>query len=256
MKLTAYYLCSVLLCLPILGHSKDKVSIGIADFPPYVIINNDRVSGIDIDIIQLLARKLNLDVHYTVCPWKRCLSYIKTGHVDLLPGVLYRPEREEFIAYIKPHYIQDEKAFYTPVRSSLKIDQYSDVKGKTVAMVRGESAFEPYDSDKSLVKTEVNHISQAIEMSLLSRVDTFLASTIVADYTLSKRGQYDDFIKSEFRYKGTTAQGHFAISKKSSLLKRLDEFSTAMAEFKSSKAFIEINHRYSHAEDIKEYRLK
>ncbi len=70
-------------------------------------------SGIDVDIIKEIARRLNLKVTYNEGSWKRCLVMLENGSSDILSSVLKTPEREEYMYFVEPPYItHSPTAFY------------------------------------------------------------------------------------------------------------------------------------------------
>lgn len=49
--------------------------------------------GIEIEIYQLVAKRLNLKIKFTRIPWKRCLKGVSMGHYDGVFPTSFKPER-------------------------------------------------------------------------------------------------------------------------------------------------------------------
>ncbi len=245
----------ILLALPICVNAKEEIKIGISNLPPYTIVNENYVSGIDIDVAVLMAKKLDLKIKYIICPWKRCLMHMRKGDVDMLPGVIKRPEREEYMHFINPHYVQGKNAFYIHKDNALKIKHYADLKDLKIGIERGSKLFEPFDSDTNLIKYEVTDLLQAIDMTQVKRLDTFVASSIVSDYLLLNHYPVGEFKKSKYQYKGKSALAYFALSRKSRYVKQYAFFDNTMRKIVNTGEIEIILKRFSKKGSIQKYNI-
>ena len=55
--------------------------------------------GIEIELYQLMARRLNLELSMIRMPWKRCLADLKTGRLDGIFPASFKPERMSLGVY-------------------------------------------------------------------------------------------------------------------------------------------------------------
>lgn len=211
---------------------KDIIKVAASDFPPYTIISGDTITGIDIILANKITQKLNLKIQYVQCPWKRCLKLMEHGQIDLLTGVYKRPERERYLLFIKPHYIEATDSFYIATDNPLQITQYEDLKPISIGIERGSRVFEPFDSDSSLNKHEVKKLTQAITMTLLGRLDTFVGATIPTNYLLLKKNHHGKFKQAKFVITGSDTYAFITISKNSEYSSRVDEFTQILKTIK------------------------
>jgi ABC-type amino acid transport substrate-binding protein len=84
--------------------------------PPYMIGADDdqtAPTGIDVEIVQKIARSMDLRLEFVRCAWVRCLELVETGKADILSSVYKKPEREEFLFYLNDPYLTELPiAFY------------------------------------------------------------------------------------------------------------------------------------------------
>jgi len=246
----------VFILTPAYGQPAGKIRLGLSEFPPYIIVNGNKVSGIDIELAHLIADRLNLEIEYYQCSWKRCLSYMKHGTIDVLTGMFKRPEREKYAHFITPHYVQGTQAFYLLNKRDLEINTYDDIRNLKIGIERGAGNFEPFDSDPSLRKYDFNTRKQAVKLVLKGWLDTFISATIVTDYYLLQNNLDTQIRKSNFRYQGKTALAFFAISKKSRYASDLQKFDKVLNDIVSEGGVDAILTKYSQGGDIREFPLK
>jgi polar amino acid transport system substrate-binding protein len=60
---------------------------------PWVMHSNGESSGLDIELLNLVAKELNIDIQYLSLPWKRCLNHLETYKVDGAFAASYKQER-------------------------------------------------------------------------------------------------------------------------------------------------------------------
>lgn len=198
-------------------------------WPPYVIVDQaGEMSGIDLEILRELARRLNLTVEATTCNWVQCLRKMETGRQDVISAALRRPEREKYMFYITPPYILcSNKLFYILRGSGVEINGYRDVHGLKVGVLNGSAYFAPFDDDPKVNKVAVLRTEQLLYMLNAGRLDAMIGTELVTDYLIRERGLEGRFVKSAFRHDSGTPF-HFAISKKSPLAAMLPRFNAVM----------------------------
>ena len=222
----------------------DSLSIAVSEYSPYVIVDGDIVSGIDVELADLLAARLELNLQHVRCPWKRCLLLAKNGEIDLLPGVFKRSERMEFIAYIHPAYLRASKAFYSLKGDGVSIKAYSDLKSFRIGVERGASAFLQFDNDNTLDKYELPNLATMIKMLDVDRLDAFVAATIPTDYSLIRNGLRERISKSTYVYSGEDSVAYFGLSKTSQHHSNLSSFNRVMSELEAEGEISKILVKY------------
>lgn len=65
-----------------------ELVVPILHFPPWIVIEQEQVTGINIEIIKEMASKLGVQIKYKKCPWKRCLAFMEKGKTDLMSSLV------------------------------------------------------------------------------------------------------------------------------------------------------------------------
>ncbi len=197
--------------------------------PPYMIGVNDEqanISGIDVEIVQEIARQLQLKIEYVHCTWNRCLELMKNGEVDLLSSVYKRPEREKYMFYLNSPYLdQLPIAFYYLKEKNYPIQSYEDIyQFERVGVLQGASYFERFDQDSRVKKFEVSSQDQLFPMLLAGRLDIIAGYVPTENYRLTTEGYRGKIERSSYEF-AEQVPVYMSISKKSSTMSiRLDDF--------------------------------
>ena len=87
--------------------AEKKISCIVAHlgFEPYVIKEQKKLSGIDIDIIHELIERAHLDAEITLLPWARLLHSLQNGSCDAGFSLFDSDPRRHYVDYIfsAPH---------------------------------------------------------------------------------------------------------------------------------------------------------
>lgn len=76
------------------------------DFPPHLILQDQRWQGQSVELLQLLAREVGCELQFINSPWLRSLAQIKSGELDLVSHLSYSEARKSDFAFIGPHHIE------------------------------------------------------------------------------------------------------------------------------------------------------
>lgn len=249
MFLRRVYLAVVLiLCLLIFQSTTEKeLFMQTEHWPPYVIFQPDgRVEGIDIDILKEVVRRLKVDIRVVEVAWMRALIDMEKGDADLLSNVLRRPEREEYMYYLEPPYVEyTTKCFYMKKGSGVVIDKYSDIYRYKIGTTRGSAYFPRFDDDKRVNKVDVATTEQQIKMLEVGNIEALIGTEAVIDYFLSSDNRFDQnlFEKSGYNFRQRNPL-YFTISRKSPFMKRVSEIERVLRELKEEGFIEEVIKRY------------
>ncbi len=213
----------------------EDIVVPVNHFPPWKITEGqNNISGINIELTEILLRKIGFTPTFVARPWRRCQKMMEKGNADLMNGLLKRPEREKYMVFLDPPYkTKSTKAFYVRKGEHERIQKYDDLKSLIVGTTLGSKYFPKFDSDKYLKKEIVDHDLTNIKKLIAGRIDTFVATTTVADYLLTQNEFGDLVVKSNYVY-SSPIPVYFAISKKSPLTTRIPELSAALKEMVES----------------------
>ncbi len=117
---------------------KGTITFGIVtDQPPFSYINADgKNEGYDIDITQMMAKELGVNVAYVPITSANRIPQLMTGKVDMLICVMgVYPDRAKVVQYVAP-YAEIKAAIYGPKDGVAKIEELS---GHSIAVEKGSS---------------------------------------------------------------------------------------------------------------------
>lgn len=220
-------LTAILLLVPLLTTAK-VIKLGVDQWPPYSVVSDDFIGGIDIDVVKYIANQIDHEIEIILCPWKRCLRMIEKGDVDMLTSLLRNKEREQFIDFLSPAYYVSNKVFYVLANSDVVINSYQNLEKLIIGTGLGQINDDTFDNDKRLRKIPIVNEEKLIDMLIKKRVDTFLSVENYADYIIEHQGLTSTIQKSSFRFGSTKA--HMGLSKKSHLKSQLSELNALLKE--------------------------
>jgi len=244
-------LLSLIISTANVGFAQDLI-MSTAHWPPWVIIegheksvhktqsnNNQRFSGINIDIAKALAKNLGFNLILNSCSWSSCINLHKAGKSDLLDSLLMRTARKEHMYFITPAYKKtSDKVVYIKQKSEIQINTYNDLyQLETIGVIEATKYAAQFDSDKKLNKHSVDTDMQLFAMLKRDRISAFIMDENIADYMLS-HSQYTGLFKKSMRFNENRKGVYFALSKKSALANDLPAFNRAMEEILSD-GFVE-----------------
>lgn len=120
--------------------AKGKIAVGVmVDFPPYGLLSTKgEPEGFDIDVAKMLGTKLGVPVELVPVSGPNRIPYLLTNKVDMLVASLgITPERAAQIDFSKPY---ERLNLWLYARKDLPIKSYDDLKGRTLAVARGNTA--------------------------------------------------------------------------------------------------------------------
>ncbi|NDV25259.1 ABC transporter substrate-binding protein [Desulfovibrio sp. JC010] len=220
-----------------------SVSIGLAQevivpvnhYPPWRIVkDSENISGINIELMDALLRKLDLKAQYVVRPWKRAQLMMKRGTADIMNGLLKHHDRELYMTYLEPPYkTKSSKAFFILKNSSTKIDVYEDLYKYRIGVTLGSKFFPKFDHDEMLQKDMGLDATGNFKKLNAGHIDALITTETVGDYLLHKLGFQDRIAKADYVY-SEPLNVYFAVSQKSPLAARIPELNAALKEMVES----------------------
>jgi ABC-type amino acid transport substrate-binding protein len=168
----------------------EPLSFGVLAAPPYGLERADKtVSGSNHDIAELIAAKVGLTFDYRLEPLARLINDIKVGKLDLMIMIPNDETKQQFgVAEIMP----SNTVVLTKAGSS--IAQYADLKGKTIAVLRGASYDQRFASDDDIKKYEVDSYAIGLRMTKGDRIDGMIGPDFGLYYQIvlegMKRGEF------------------------------------------------------------------
>ena len=86
------------------------------DFEPFEITADGKTkwNGSNIETLHHVAQAASLDLDTRIrAPFARCLELLKSGQIDILPGLIHTEERAASVLMV-PYTLRHELAFFIP----------------------------------------------------------------------------------------------------------------------------------------------
>ena len=171
---------------------KIKIKVGVeGDYPPYTFTDeNGKMTGYDIDVMEEIARRRNLDVEFIITPWDGIFLALESGKFDLLTNLSKTSEREQKYDFTDDYLISGAQIIVKKGRTDIKT--LEDLKGKKVLICLGcnyQKILTDFD-----VKNEINagnyEGSEVIALEEISngKIDATIHDRLVAAFFNKKKG--------------------------------------------------------------------
>jgi len=197
--------------LYITSKEKDvKILIIGTETYPFEFYNDSKIVGIDIDFIDRIFSKMNIDYEIKMSDWETALSLMKSGDGDLILGVGYSEEREEFLSYTDDQkeaaklgipsedalWVTAERFFYKPEKT-LNLTSYESIKenGYRVGIVNGYHYFDDFWNHE-LNFYSYKNVKNLIEGLMNNEIDLIILDSIEGRTVIKNLG-YSDKITSQ-----------------------------------------------------------
>ncbi|MCP4137039.1 MAG: amino acid ABC transporter substrate-binding protein [bacterium] len=196
--------------------------------PPWKICSNSKVSGAEKDVMDAIAKKLDLEPRYFAFSFNRCMRHMKNGSLDITTGLFKTTERMEFIDYIEPPYKKkSNKVFYVLKGRKNIIKSYSDLYSYSIGTVVGRKLFPQFDNDNKLKKRPNQHVENLFKQLLDGSIDSVILTDSEGDYLINKLQITKKVEKAKYGYYEINPV-FIGLSKKSSFAGRKKEIITTI----------------------------
>ena len=82
-----------------------EITVGVDEWVPFRIMDEDEYKGIDFDLWKIIEDRLGITVKFERYPWGRSLYKLEKGEIDAMSGVAYTKERAiDYIFSDIPYY--------------------------------------------------------------------------------------------------------------------------------------------------------
>jgi polar amino acid transport system substrate-binding protein len=226
-------------------------SVRWSDDAPYAFRGLDgELKGLHVDTVRAALKRMGCVAQFLERPWARALVELEEGHLDILPGVLRRPEREVYAYFSRPVNRSPNVLFMRKAAAEkYKITKLADVLGTSFRLgaqmgVAYGPSFEALQKDPrfTALLTPFTARRGAWQMMDMDRLDGLIADEITGLLELQELGLSSVIVKTPLV---TTAEpGMFALSKKSLSPQFAAEFDRALEAMVKDGELRQIRERY------------
>jgi len=207
------------------------LTVGIAEFPPFVGIDGEQITGVDGAIITEIAARLGLTIKAVPLEFSALTPALNANRVDAVIGSVFRTaERAKVIAYTDPLYLEPGSLISTA--ADVTIDDFTTQR---VGTVQGYNWVD--DVQKILGDRELAQYPSTTELKAdleAGRIDIALDSYGTALHHYAGTGFTVTPFPADKRIKAAIQPGQTAILLNKSNTVLLSRFNTEIAELHSS----------------------
>lgn len=127
----------MVLSLSAIALAKEKIYIGTnAEFPPFEYLENGKITGFDIELMNEIGKVLNADIKIQDMAFDGLLPALQLKKVDVvIAGMTATEERMKTVAFTQPYYTASQVIIVKEGDNSIK--SFEDLKGKRVGVMLG-----------------------------------------------------------------------------------------------------------------------
>ena len=116
---------------------KKKIYVGTnAEFPPFEYLENGKITGFDIELMNEIGKVLNADIKIQDMAFDGLLPALQLKKVDVvIAGMTATEERMKTVAFTQPYYTASQVIIVKEGDNSIK--SFEDLKGKRVGVMLG-----------------------------------------------------------------------------------------------------------------------
>lgn len=147
------------------------------DFPPFESLEGGKVVGIEVDIMELIAKELGVELEIVQMDFDAVLVGIQTAKYDCgMSGITVNADREKNMRFTIPYY---NAAQVIVVKEGSPITGKADLTGKTVSVQTGTTA-ESGCLDEGIAVQAFNANADAKSALTTGKVDAWIVDNLTA----------------------------------------------------------------------------
>lgn len=250
-RMTVAAAMAVIAGLAAAGADACTLNLGWESYEPFQFKDADgKVTGLDVEIFQAIAKDAGCTVTVKEVPWKRLLGDMETGKMDAAMGAQSTPEREAF-AVFSPAYRRDGMSLFVRKGELSKVGDagITALPGKpfkvgTAASYEYGDTFDALKRDPVFAKQIDESASTELNLRKLAskRIDGFIENEFVA-VAMARKENLADTIEAH-PVPVQSADAMFMFSKKSVDAKTVTAFNEALTRAKADGRLAAIIAKY------------
>ena len=227
----------LMLILSTLSFATKKLYVGTnAEFKPYEYLENNKMVGFDIELMELLGKELGYEIKWQDMSFDGLLPALQMKKIDaVIAGMSATPERKKAVAFSKSYFKAKQVVITKGVDKSLK--SFKDLAGKKVGVMLGFTG-DTVVSEIKGVKVERFNASYAAIMALSqNKVDAVvLDSEPAKKYTANNKQFVIASIPAE--------EEDYAIAVRKNDKELLDKINAALDKIKANGEYDKLLKKY------------
>ena len=208
-------------------------------YPPYMYGDKGQAKGLYVQLLKKVFQKMNVDIKLEAKPWARVMRTAKRGKWGV-GGIYKNAERVKIFDYSEPIY-KERLLLFVRKSSTIKFNSLKDLKGKTLAIMRGWSYGTEFDNakKKGLFRVvETNRGEQSFNLLFKKRVNGVVMDSVSAKVILEKN-KWTQKVKEKTTPVATNA-AYIVFLKSMKKVKVINHFNKVLSEIKKDGTYNKI----------------
>jgi ABC-type amino acid transport substrate-binding protein len=207
------------------------------DYPPFSFVDKGQPAGLEIELLQAVARKAGVRLFFRPLPWNQALGQMTVGHAQIITGLTPTPERRRLFLILEPPNAVATSVIM--VREGSKVRSLDDLAGRRVGVQRGSNQVDQMKSRSAADLVLLDSEGACLKAVLEGKVDAAAVTDVSSRHLIASQGltglaALEQPLDSE--------PVHFALTKsQTELAKRLEE---ALKAVRASGEYEQIRQRW------------
>lgn len=155
--------------------AQEYVVGGDFDYAPFTFIDKaGNPRGLEIDVLKAISASSDLQLSFQLSRWDSALSYIQSGKTDIIAGIIFSEEREEFLDFTIPIHTEYYSIF---IHKDLPFNGLSNLHDYRPVVLEEDISIDKYLKPMGLFKNYV--LAQSLPEAL-SVIEMGLADYVLA----------------------------------------------------------------------------
>ena len=155
------------------------------DFPPFESLENNEIVGIEVDIMNLIAQDLGVEVKYEQMDFDSVIPGVQTGKFDVgMSGITVTEDRQKNCDFTDPYFLASQAIVVT---ADSPITCKADLEGKKISVQTGTTA-EEYCMDNGYEVLSFTANTDAAAALTTGKVDAWVVDNEVAAALAAQQG--------------------------------------------------------------------
>ncbi|MCB5213602.1 transporter substrate-binding domain-containing protein [Rheinheimera aquimaris] len=241
---SAFLLIGLMLMLCQLQAQALRVAISAEDYPPFYYQQAGKLTGLSVDILQVVASELGLTIQWQRLPWSRVVQHVASGKADVITVFYKTDARALQFYYSNESYLRDAIVLLCAEPCQLNFDgDLASLAQQPVAVVR-DFSYGPRLDQAAFSKIAVAESDPMLFKLLLNRrLPQGIASLTTVLHSAELKWAKDKIkvLHPPLDY----VDIYFAFSKQSATTPEfVAKFDQALRRYKSSAAYTALLQRY------------
>ncbi|HKS14730.1 MAG TPA: transporter substrate-binding domain-containing protein [Pseudomonas sp.] len=235
-------LCTLLLAsLSFLAHG-ERLRIVSDEWSPYFYQENGQFRGMDYEVANEVFRRLDIQVHWQILPWKRCLALVEQGLADGILDIFQTSARQAAMVYPDEPMSTVEFVLFQAKARPHQVNRLEDLAGLTVGTSPGYD-YGPAFLESTLFRREAAPTHEANLGKLQrGRIDLLVTDRRVGLYLRQQLGL--EHAVEDLALVISQQPQYLGLARKPGRAVLAERFAAELRRFKQEPAYAELRARY------------